>query len=312
MFAPPADHRLSLPSPPPPAMAAVPPSDAPTSSAHATSAPGTVGLRVRPVASLAEYRACVALQEEVWGADFESVPASMLQVATYVGGLCLGAFSPEGELYGFVFGLAGTEDGRPVHWSHLLGVREAARNLGVGRLLKEHQRQLLASRGVPTMCWTFDPLIAKNAHLNLDILGARIVRYVTDMYGDTGSPLHHGLATDRLVVVWDTAPSIRTARARFDVAGLPVLTARPQRGDDVPHPSLTPPRLLLEVPFDFPQLLARSPVDAAEWHAATRDHFLWALERGYQAVGLHVDAVTSRSFYVLERTGVVPPVAPAA
>ena len=283
----------------------------PRAGSPAASSPSDIS--VRPLASLADYRACVALEREIWGDGFDgAVPASLIQVATYVGGLALGAFDADDQLVGFVFGLTGIIDGKLAHWSHVLGVRTTLRNAGVGRMLKEYQRAELARRGIGQMYWTFDPLIAKNAHLNLDILGARIVRYVTDMYGDTGSPLHHGLATDRLVVVWDTAPSIRTARARLDVAGLPVLTARPQRGDDVPHPSLTPPRLLLEVPFDFPQLLARSPVDAAEWHAATRDHFLWALERGYQAVGLHVDAVTSRSFYVLERTGVVPPVAPAA
>src|SRR4051812_11260349 len=144
-------------------------------------------LHVRPVATLAEYRACAALQADVWGEDFECVPASVLQVATYVGGICLGAFLPDGQLCGLVFGLSGTQDGKPMHWSHLLAVRESARNLGVGRLLKERQRELLASRGIPEMQWSFDPMIVKNAHLNLNRLGARVVRYVPDMYGITES-----------------------------------------------------------------------------------------------------------------------------
>jgi predicted GNAT superfamily acetyltransferase len=257
---------------------------------------------VRPVASLAEYRACAALQEEVWGAEFERVPASMLQVATYVGGLCLGAFSPEGELYGFVFGLAGTEDGRPVHWSHLLGVREAARNLGVGRLLKERQRELLASRGVPTMCWTFDPLIAKNAHLNLNVLGARVVRFVPDMYGTTESPLHHGFATDRLVVAVDTMrPPTPRHSDDGDGAAAPVMTLMPQPGDDVLRmDGHYPARLWIEVPTDFQQLIARSHATAAAWHEALRKNFLWALGEGYVVTGLRRDPVTSRSYYTLE------------
>ncbi|MEP7002354.1 MAG: hypothetical protein ABI969_17830 [bacterium] len=46
---------------------------------------------IRPIASLAEFRACVDLQAEVWGPEYsDSVRASRLQVATYVGGIVLG------------------------------------------------------------------------------------------------------------------------------------------------------------------------------------------------------------------------------
>lgn len=261
-------------------------------------------ITVRPLASLPDYRACVALEREIWGDGFDgAVPANLMQVATYVGGLALGAFDGDGELVGFVFGLTGVVDGTIAHWSHVLGVRTTLRNAGVGRTLKEHQRSELARRGVAQMYWTFDPLIAKNAHLNLDILGARVVRYVTDMYGDTGSPLHHGLATDRLVVVCDTSPAPRVPRPPVD-APLPILSARPRRGDDVPPAdgSVKPARLLLEVPPDFARLLASAPHEAAAWHAATREHFLWALANGYDAVGMHIDSITARSFYLLERT----------
>ena len=222
-------------------------------------------LEIRSLASPAEYRACVALQAEIWGEEFESVPASTLQVATYVGGLCLGAFARDGELRGFVFGPAGAIDGRPIHWSHLLGVKESARDLGVGRLLKEHQRRVLASRGIPEMCWTFDPLSAKNAHLNLNLLGARVLRYMPDMYGVTESPLHHGLATDRLLVSCSTEQTARVpdpAPALADVA-VPVLTPAPQPGDDVlERDGREFSSLRIEVPTDFPQLIARSPSPA--------------------------------------------------
>jgi predicted GNAT superfamily acetyltransferase len=275
----------------------------PLPSPSSESAVGSPALEVRAIASLPEYHACVALQDEVWGEEFESVPASLLQVATYVGGLCLGAFTPDGELCGFVFGLAGTIDGRPTHWSHLLGVKEAARNLGVGRLLKEHQRQVLASRGIPEMCWTFDPLIAKNAHLNLNLLGARVVRYVPDMYGTTESPLHHGLATDRLLV---SCPTARPAHAEHaarptDFAAAPVLTPAPQPGDDVlSRDGRQSAALRIEVPTDFRQLATRSPATAIAWHGALRGHFLWALGAGYVVTGLHRDPLTSRSFYTLK------------
>ena len=258
-------------------------------------------LDVRPVASLDEYRACVQLQAEVWGDGFECVPANVLQVATYVGGLCLGAFRPGNELCGLVFGLSGIHDGAPLHWSHLLAVRESARNLGVGRLLKERQRELLAGRGIPEMRWSFDPLIVKNAHLNLNRLGARVVRYVPNMYGITESPLHHGLATDRLVVALATSPG-RSRAPRPLATPAPVLTAEPQPHDDVLEPGDSrPPVVWIEVPADFQHILAVSPPAANTWHAAVRAHFLWALGNGYDVAGLHRDPVSPRAFYVLER-----------
>ena len=267
---------------------------------HNASTTSALALDVRPVASIAEYAACVAVQREVWGAEFESVPASLLQVATYVGGLCIGAFTPDGELAGFVFGLGGTVDGRPTHWSHLLGVRESARNLGVGRLLKERQRAMLSAMGIPEMCWTFDPMIAKNAHLNLNLLGAKVVRYVPDMYGTTESPLHHGLATDRLLVACSTAPD-GPRRDSARAANAPLLTPAPQANDELLDMERDrPDALRVEVPSDFRQLLARSPALATAWHAALRRHFTWALGAGYATTGLHRDPLSSRCFYTME------------
>lgn len=132
-------------------------------------------VEVRPLQSGDEYRACVALQRETWGADFgEVVPATILKVSQRVGGLTAGAFDETGELLGFVFGLTGLEAGRPAHWSHMLAVREDVRDLGIGRRLKEFQRDFLLPLAVEVIYWTFDPLVARNAHLNLNLLGAQV------------------------------------------------------------------------------------------------------------------------------------------
>jgi predicted GNAT superfamily acetyltransferase len=267
------------------------------------SAAERAGVVIRPLTSLPDLRACVALQDAIWGPAFsEAVSVSMLKVATEVGGLAIGAFTPDGALTGFVFGLTGVQDGRIVHWSHLLGVLGKARDLGVGRLLKEHQCLELARRGIDEMRWTFDPLIAKNAHLNLNVLGAQVVRYAPDMYGTTLSPLHHGLATDRLVVACSTSrsPNGTTAAGTSGAAMAPMLTLEPRADDslvDMKDKATGPIRL--EIPSDFHQLMERSPERAAEWHASVRKHFLWSLRAGCRVVGLHRDAVTSRVFYLL-------------
>jgi chorismate synthase len=260
---------------------------------------------IRPLASTAEYRACVDLQREIWGNAFDPVPGAILQIALHLGGVALGAFDDAGVLVGFVFGLTGLDnDGAVIHWSHMLAVRASLRDAGLGRRLKERQRQELLRRGIAEMYWTYDPLIAKNAHINLNILGARVVRYVPDMYGDTGSPLHHGLATDRLVVVCDTTGPAHPAPLILDAAdaSTPILTARPQPGDlNVSIGAEAASRMRLEIPSEFGELLTTSPAEARAWHAATREHFQWVLSSGYAVLGLRRDELTSRSFYLLEQ-----------
>ena len=264
-------------------------------------AAGTID--VRPVTTLPEFRACVELQEDVWGPGYtDRVPASLLQVATYVGGLVFGAFTKKDELIGMVFGLTGFEGDERVHWSHMLGVRDSARNLGVGRLLKEAQRDLLAERGVNRMSWTFDPLIAKNAFLNLNRLGARVVGYVDDMYGTTTSPLHHGAPTDRLIVSLDTRVAApRHTAAEVEPPRQPVLTLTLRTGDvavDLAEPPLT---LWIEIPGDMQRVSEHVPEPVAVWRHAVRKHFTWALANGYEVQALQRDVHASRSFYLLSR-----------
>jgi predicted GNAT superfamily acetyltransferase len=277
--------------------------------ASATSAPVPLldleptDIRIRPVSSLTEFRACVDLQAEVWGPEYtDSVPASLLQVATYVGGVVLGAFTTSDELVGFLFGLTGIDESEIVHWSHLLGVRDSARNLGVGRLLKEAQRTELAKRGVKRMSWTFDPLVAKNAYLNLNRLGARVVEYVPNMYGTTTSPLHYGIPTDRLIVSVDThaSPPVREAIEPAPVRQ-PVLSLEVQDGDVVLDVASPPEALWIEIPSDIRQVIEQSPNAGVAWREAVREHFQWALARGYEVTELQRDPVASRSFYLLRK-----------
>jgi chorismate synthase len=166
--------------------------------------PDASGLDIRRVTTWPEYRACVELQREVWGGDFsDQVPASILSVAQRIGGVTAGAFEADGRLVGFVFGISGIREGRLVHWSDLMAVRADARDRGVGRQLKLFQRELVRADGATTMYWSFDPLVARNAHFNFTTLGVKAVEYVEDMYGaDTGSILHRGLGTDRLIAAW--------------------------------------------------------------------------------------------------------------
>ena len=271
---------------------------------HSTSAssPGLIGdpleVEIRPLASLRDFRACVDLQNEVWGPAFsDCVPASLLQAAMHVGGVALGAWTTDGTLAGFVFGLSGLNDGEPAHWSHMLAVRRDARDLGVGRTLKEAQRAALGRLGIRRMSWTFDPLIARNAHLNFNRLGARVVEYVPNMYGAAMSPLHGTLETDRLVVSCDTsATQVSRPRDAPQALSGPLAGTLEGSGNDGLSPWIR-----IEIPSDLQAVMADSPGAAAGWRMSVRRQFQWALAHAYEVTSVVRDPSTSRVFYALVR-----------
>lgn len=253
---------------------------------------------IRPFEGLDEYRACTALQDETWGAGFsERVPVAILKAANRIGGVAAGAFGPDGALIGFVFGISGVEEGRPVHWSDMLAVRPEARNRGLGFALKAYQRDALLSLGIERVYWTFDPLQAKNTFFNVERLGAVGVEYVVEMYGDTGSPLHEGIGSDRVIAAWDLASERVVARMDSGDAGAggnepsPPPIIKCERSDSGPAPvedaDLGPlergdSRVALPIPADIDRMIHAAPEIAKRWREVTRPLFAEALGAGYR------------------------------
>ena len=260
---------------------------------------------IRPLRSRDDCEAGVRLQRDIWGRDFaDVVPATILQVCQRVGGVAAGAFAPDGRLVGFVFGISGVRDGVPAHWSDMLAVRPEARRLGLGRRLKLHQRRQLLAAGVEHVYWSFDPLVSRNAHLNLMALGADPVEYVRDMYGDTASVLHRGLDTDRLIVEWrlrdpaverilDGDPPEAPAEARE----APIATVAAAGAEPGPPPRA--PWVRVELPGDIEHLKAAAPEAARRWQQHLRRAFTTYFgDADARVAGLHRDA-TGRWFYLV-------------
>lgn len=253
---------------------------------------GSQTIEVRALRTHDEFVRCVDLQDEVWGADFsERVPTAILKVTQRIGGIAAGAFDHD-RLVGFVFGLPGIEHGRLVHWSDMLAVKEEMRDRGIGRRLKEYQRDVLRALKVARMYWTYDPLVSRNAHLNLNRLGARVAEYVPDMYGsDTSSVLHRGLGTDRFIVAWDldgAMPDKTTHVSNSTALSAPILN--PVADDGRPTvPDLTnQPRdmvVRIAVPAAIDQIQAESLSAATRWRVSTRCAILWAIDAGYRVTG---------------------------
>ena len=157
---------------------------------------------VRKCCALKEFQGCVELQREIWGeADLEIEPVTMFVVASLTGGQVLGAFDGE-KMVGYTLAVMGLRQGAAYLHSHQTGVSAAYRDRGVGKMLKLFQRDEALGRGIRLVEWTFDPLEIKNAHFNLNRLGAICRRYIPNLYGVTTSPLHRGIETDRLVAEW--------------------------------------------------------------------------------------------------------------
>jgi predicted GNAT superfamily acetyltransferase len=160
------------------------------------------GIVVRKCVELQEFHSCVQLQREVWGeSDLELEPVTGFIVAAHTGGQVLGAFDGA-SLVGYTLAVVGFQDGVVYLHSHHTGVHQDYRDRGVGRMLKLFQREEALARGIRFIQWTFDPLELRNAHFNLNRLGAICRHYKPNLYGVTTSPLHRGLATDRLVAEW--------------------------------------------------------------------------------------------------------------
>lgn len=262
----------------------------------------------RPLASEADYLACIELQRVTWGRDFsDAVPMSILKITQKAGGIAAGAFAPDGRLLGFVYGITGVKAGSPpkvFHWSHMLAVDPEARDLGLGTRLKLYQRELLLPLGVGRVEWTYDPLEARNAHLNLNHLGAYPAEYVRDMYeGEFGSDLARGIGTDRFIVAWAIASEFVAGRLaegpRSTEETLRLFGDAPVVGPSFPEDQPLPggPAVRVEIPASI-QDVKTSDLDLAQaYRASTRRAFEHYFDQGWRVEDYYRDG--DRCYYGL-------------
>jgi predicted GNAT superfamily acetyltransferase len=224
-------------------------------------------ISVRKCEGIGEFNRCVELQKEIWGEDdLEVEPATLFVVAEETGGQVLGAFDGE-RLVGYTLALVGFRDGTVFLHSHMTGVLAAYRDRGVGRALKLFQREEALERGIRLIVWTFDPLENRNAHFNLNRLGAIARKYLPNLYGTTTSPLHLGLPTDRLLAEWPL-DSARVVAAVEDLAKEP---------EDAPA--------TIELPAELDRWRQNDTGSVARVQARIREEFTGWFARGYAAIG---------------------------
>lgn len=276
--------------------------------AVAERAASSSGVRLADLHELGVLERTTELFDRVWGRDPSAgtiVATEILRAMEHAGCQVTGAFAGD-ELVGATAALVGWDGENPHLHSHITGVLPGHQGRGIGWALKQYQRWWALDRGIDHVRWTYDPLIRRNAVLNLVRLGARAIGYAENLYGVMSDRRNHGLPTDRLVVDWD----LRERRVQLAAAGRPA-EPDPDRlrhagaeealrvdPGDVPHLVATDAdRRLVQVPADIEALRERDAELARAWAAAVREALGGALRAGFRISGC-----TRDGWYVLMRT----------
>ena len=210
---------------------------------------------IRPCQKLDELASLVKVQREIWGyAEHELYPLRLFVTLKRIGGQTLGAFTPQGSLVGFVASLPAWHGDDRYYHSLSLGVLRAHENRGLGRALKMAQRREALRAGIDLIEWTFDPLRAKNAYLNVVRLGAIARSYQPDYYGPVESRLQGGLPSDRLIVEW----RLRSTRVERAMAG------------KSPRDPKVKPEAMVEIPVNIDRMRQSNPREAYRRQLAVR------------------------------------------
>ncbi len=272
-----------------------------------------------------DARAAAALLDEVWGRDeatgqvltpealtalaHSGCQVSLARHRPGEGDVISAAASDPGEIVAVTAAWLGRDPvtGEVTLHSHVTGVRPGRQRQGIGRAMKWAQRAWALEHDIRTVRWTFDPLIRRNAVLNLAALGAAVVSYDVDLYGPMADARNHALPTDRVTAVWDlSAPRVRAAAGgrvatpdigALKAAGAEVALTLDDR--DAPVRSATEaPRRLIQVPSDIEVLRADRPEAALSWTHAIRETLGAGLDAGARVTG-----ITRDGWYVLAAPG---------
>ena len=228
------------------------------------------GIRIRPLDTVEEVHRASAVLSDVWGGDRGGMPPNLLRALAHSGNYAVGLYDEE-RMVGASVAFFAAPAARSMH-SHITGVLPDHQAQGLGRVLKQHQREWALAREVGHITWTFDPLVARNAHFNLRVLGTRVTEYLVDHYGPMDDGVNRGDETDRIMVSW-------------------ALAAPP-----VPTPSAADVVASVEIPRDIETLRREAPADASAWRLRVREAVL-----GHVADGLAIGGFDDERGYLFVR-----------
>jgi predicted GNAT superfamily acetyltransferase len=219
---------------------------------------------VRECVSVDDFKQCIELEREVWhDDDIGIMPIRLYMISKTCNAPTIGAFDAADQLVGFVhtsLALLGTH---VVYHSHLAAVVEGLRHRDIGYRMKLAQREHALLVGIPLIMWTFDPLLSRNAHLNINKLGAIMRRYEVNYYSEGFSTVFDAdVPSDRIFAEWWVAsPHVKSVLGGS-------------------RPSVEEEGGSIEIPEDITSVRATSIEEHLKWRLAVREDFQRELARG--------------------------------
>jgi predicted GNAT superfamily acetyltransferase len=195
------------------------------------------------------------------------ITPNLLQAMVHSGSYLSGAFI-DNKIVGAAFAFPATNGGLHLH-SHMTAVLPEFRDQGVGYALKIDQWNWAKKNNYPQLSWTYDPLVRRNAKLNIAKLGVEISDYFPNFYGDMPDALNAGDESDRLMVSWRTdvdAPKSRELITKLET-------------DDI----------LIEIPEDIVAIRSKNQSESMKWRRQVREQFLGAFEKNGKVIGFSVN-----------------------
>ena len=281
-------------------------------------------ITIRPVTHFDEMPAIQAIQRAAWNMpDVGLVPLNFFKTAAYNGGLVLGAFDGD-RAVGFLLtipailnqpreGIEGIFSGRYKFHSVMMGVHPDYHSRGIGHQLKVAQRQFTIEQGVTMVSWSYEPLLAPNAWLNIARLGGVVDLFEVAFYGEA-----NGWAEDRFLVDW-WVTSERVERrligaehphalAEHLAAGAELIAGEwsPEGFPLAPAPQLgcEAAAFLLEIPPNLTLIRQSAPEAALAWRLSFRvmmQHYLNGPYRVLDVVRDRLMGGGERVYYLLGR-----------
>jgi predicted GNAT superfamily acetyltransferase len=225
-------------------------------------------IQVRELKSLEDQDSGRKIFDLTWAMDAGTeITPNLLQAMVHSGAYLSGAFI-ENKIVGAAFAFPATNNGLHLH-SHMTAVLDEYRDKGVGYALKVDQWNWAKKQKYSHLSWTFDPLVRRNAKLNIVKLGVDISAYYPNFYGAMPDALNAGDESDRLMVSWST--DIDELKAR----------------ELITHPK--PDDILIEIPEDIVVIRSKNQSESMKWRRQVRDQFLAAFEKNGKVVGFSVN-----------------------
>jgi predicted GNAT superfamily acetyltransferase len=240
------------------------------------------GITVRECVSIEDFQQCIELERAVWkDDDIGIMPIRLYMISKACNAPTIGAFDEGGKLVGFVHTMLALWGPNVVYHSHLAAVIEDLRHQDIGTRMKLAQRDCALRAGVPLITWTFDPLQSRNAHLNINKLGAIIRRYEANYYGEGLSTVFgEHFPSDRVFAEWwVSSPHVHATLSRGA-----------QRLDNVEG--------FVAIPEDIGSVHRRSIEDHARWQQTVRRDFKAQLGHGLIVRGFERNPGTGQSRYL--------------